>query len=197
MACSAVPATALISKAGSASIMRERTARATVESSTIIRRIGLACGRAPSKRSRDLASARSTRGLRYADELKLDVKRFAVERLHHIFVRACFKRGADVRHVVLGRAEDDLGLVGMTTLTQHLEELHAAHDWHVPIEQDDVRHLGFAASEGLLPVARFLNLELERFKDMPSDLPDHLGVVDDQTAFHAWHSPLRCGLIKH
>jgi len=39
MACSAVPATAVISNAGSASIMRDRTARATVESSTIIRRI--------------------------------------------------------------------------------------------------------------------------------------------------------------
>ena len=39
MASSAVPATAAISNAGSASIMRDRTARATIESSTIISRM--------------------------------------------------------------------------------------------------------------------------------------------------------------
>src|SRR5437763_1284525 len=48
-----------------------------------------------------------------ADELKLDMQRFAVERLHDVFVCACLERGADVRHVVLGRAENDLGLVAM------------------------------------------------------------------------------------
>src|SRR5689334_5639533 len=144
IASSAVPATAVISNAGSLSTIRDRTARATVESSTIISRIRRCVLRGSVRRSRDLASARSTGAPSGdADELKLDVQRFAVERLHDVFVRTGFQRRADVGHVVLSRAEHDLGLVGVTTLTQQLQEFHAAHDGHVPIKQDDVRHFRF------------------------------------------------------
>ena len=111
--------------------------------------------------------------------------------------RTGFERRADMRHVVLGGAEDDLGLVGMTALTEQPQELHAAHHRHVPVEQDDVRHLGFAAGQGLLAVARLFDLELERLEDVPRDLADHLRVIDDQTAFHASTSRFRLtALIK-
>src|SRR6185436_12711320 len=108
MASSAVPATAAISNAESASTMRDSTARATIESSTIISRIRRRDGRGAWWRSRDLASARSTSANSGdADELQLDVKRLAVEGLHHIFVGAGLKRGANVSHVVFGRAKHD------------------------------------------------------------------------------------------
>src|SRR5437868_9490582 len=96
-----------------------------------------------------------------ADELKLDVQRLAVERLHHIFVSARIESRADVGHVVLGGAEDDLGLVGMATLTKQAQEFHPAHDRHVPIQEDDVGHLGFAAGQRLLAVASLFDLEVE------------------------------------
>ena len=63
-AASAEAATPAISNAGSLSTMRDNTARATVESSTIMRRIRRRADRellrGSGKRSRDLASARST-----------------------------------------------------------------------------------------------------------------------------------------
>ncbi len=52
-----------------------------------------------------------------ADELKLDVERFPIERLHHIFVGARFEGRANMRHVVLGGAEDDLRLIAVAALT--------------------------------------------------------------------------------
>jgi hypothetical protein len=71
-----------------ASTMRDRTARATIESSTIISRMrrrvgsgalagGPAIWRAPAPRRPNSGDA---------DELQFDVKRLAVEGLHHIFV---------------------------------------------------------------------------------------------------------------
>src|SRR5205823_1544477 len=155
---SAVPATAQISNAGSLSIIRDRTARATVESSTSIRRIRLRERRGSEKRSRDLASARSTIGdSGDADELELDVQRLAVEGLHDIFVRSRFERRADMGHVVLGRAEHDFRLIRMAALAKQLQELHPAHDRHVPVEEDDVGHLVLATRQGLLSVAGLVN----------------------------------------
>src|SRR5213075_2425253 len=142
IASSAVPATPEISNSGSLSIIRDSTARATVESSTIINRMRRRAGRVSGKRSRDLASARSTvSDSGDADELQLDVKRLAVEGFHDIFVGTRLERRADVRHVILGGAEDDLGLVGMAALAKELQELHPAHHRHVPIEQDHVGHV--------------------------------------------------------
>src|SRR5205814_9741417 len=69
-----------------------------------------------------------------ADELELDVERFAVEGLHHIFVGARFQGGTDMRHVILGGAKHDLGLVAVAALAEQAQELHAAHYRHVPIE---------------------------------------------------------------
>src|SRR5678815_2142281 len=104
MASSAVPATAAISNAESASTMRDSTARATIESSTIINRIRRRVGRGAWWRSRDLASARSMSGSGDADEYVM--KPFDRETLHIKLqlVGARFERCADVRHVILGRA---------------------------------------------------------------------------------------------
>ena len=84
----------------------------------------------------------------------------------------------------------------MTALTKHLEELHAAHDGHVPVEQDDVGHLGLAAGQSFLPVAGFLDLEFEGFEDVTRNFADHLGVIDDQTALHASASRLDWASFK-
>ena len=87
---------------------------------------------------------------------------------------------------VAGSAEDDLRLVAVAALTEELEEFHPAHHWHVPVEQDDVGHARLTARQGFLAVAGLVDTEFQRFEDVPRDLPDHLGVVDDQTALHAW-----------
>src|SRR5579884_1579231 len=65
---------------------------------------GPAIWRAPAPRSGYSADA---------DELELDVERFAVERLHDIFVGARLERRADMRHVVFGGAEHDLRLIAV------------------------------------------------------------------------------------
>jgi len=89
-----------------------------------------------------------------------------------------------VRHIVFGRAEYDLGLVLMTALAEQFEEFHSAHDWHVPVEQDDVGHAFDTAIKRFAAVARLLDLEFQCFKDMASDLADHLAVIDDKAGFH-------------
>jgi hypothetical protein len=131
-----------------------------------------------------LSSLLRERNISTLDELKLDVERLAIERLHHILIGAGFERRADVSHVVLSRAEDDFRLVAMATLAEQTKELHSTHHWHVPVQEHDVRHLLLAAGQRFLAVARFLDLELKRFENVAGDLPDHLGVIDDQTAFH-------------
>jgi hypothetical protein len=60
-----------------------------------------------------------------------------------------------------GRAEHDLGLVGMSALAEEFQELHSAHDGHVPVEQDDIRHFCIAAIERLAAIAGLLDLELQ------------------------------------
>jgi hypothetical protein len=70
-------------------------------------------------------------------------------------------------------------------LAKKLEKFHSAHHGHVPVEQDDVRHLGFAAREGFSPVSGFLDVEFKRFQDVARNLADHLGIIDDQTALHS------------
>ena len=84
----------------------------------------------------------------------------------------------------------------MPPLPQQAKELHAAHYRHIPIEQDHVGHLLLATRQGFLAVAGFLDLELERLENVPSDLSDHLRVIDDQTAFHARTSHSNSGLVK-
>src|SRR3954453_2802312 len=84
---------------------------------------GPAIWRAPAPRPGTLSDA---------DELKFDVQRLAVEGFHHIFVSASLKRGANVRHVVFGGAENDLGLIAVAALTKHPQELHPAHYRHIP-----------------------------------------------------------------
>src|SRR5260221_2753875 len=125
-----------------------------------------------------------------ADELKFDVERLAVEWLHHIFVGARFERRADMRHVVFSCAEHDLRLIAVTALAKQPQEIHATHDWHVPVKQNDVGHLGFAPGQRFLTVAGFLDLKLERFEDVPRDFADHLGIIDDQTTLHMFGFPL-------
>ena len=81
-------------------------------------------------------------------------------------------------------------LIAVAPLAKQPQELHAAHHRHIPVEQDDVGHLGFAARQGLLTVAGFLDLELECLEDVPRNLPDHLGIIDDQTTLHVLGFPL-------
>src|SRR6266404_3550341 len=75
--------------------------------------VGVSCGSPESGPAIWRAPAPCTGYSGDADELELDVERFAVERLHHIFVGARLERRADVRHVVLGCAEHDLRLIAM------------------------------------------------------------------------------------
>jgi hypothetical protein len=44
-----------------------------------------------------------------------------------------------------------LGWSRMAALAEQLQELHPAHHRHVPVEQDDVGHLGFAAVSASRP----------------------------------------------
>jgi hypothetical protein len=72
----------------------------------------------------------------------------------------------------------------MSALAEQFEELHSAHDWHVPVKQDDVGHAFDAAIKRFAAVACFLDLEFQGFEDMASDLADHLAVIDDKAGFH-------------
>jgi hypothetical protein len=72
----------------------------------------------------------------------------------------------------------------MAPLAEQFEELHPAHDWHVPVEQDDIRHAFDTAIKRFAAVARFLDLKFQCLKDMASDLADHLAVIDDKAGFH-------------
>src|SRR5258708_17378095 len=90
-----------------------------------------------------------------------------------------------MRHVIFGGAETHFGLIMVAALPKQPQKFHPAHYRHVPVEQDNVRHLGFAAGQGLLAVASLVDLEFEGLENVARDLADHLGVIDDQTAFHA------------
>ena len=93
-------------------------------------------------------------------------------------------RLADMRDVVLRRAEHDLGLVASRHLAQLDDEFDARHHWHVPVEQDDIGHRLDAFLQAELAVFRLFDREIERFEDMSRDFADYPRIVDDQTGSH-------------
>ena len=98
------------------------------------------------------------------------------------------ERAGNVRDIVLGSAEHDLGPVAVGQPAQPAQELVAVHLRHVPVEQDGVRHLALAALERLLAVLGLGDLEIEALQNAPGDLPDDAEIVNDQTAFSWPHS---------
>src|SRR3546814_19178753 len=105
-------------------------------------------------------------------------ERFAVERLHHIFVGARLDRGADMVDAVFGGAEDDARpfLMPIVEIVERAEKLHAAHHRHVPVKQDDVGTIDAAEGQRLLSIGRILDGKGHAFKDMARDL-DRKSVV--------------------
>jgi hypothetical protein len=59
----------------------------------------------------------------------------------------------------------------------------------MPVEQDHFRHPGIADIERLLAILRLDNLEIEVGHDAVRNLANDLGVLDDETLFHA-HDPI-------
>src|SRR3569623_994392 len=166
------------------SIARAMIARATTESSTI-RTDGGASGLARSGCCLAIAPVPGKEPRSgHADDLELGFERLAVERLHENLVSAGFDRGADIGHAVLGRAEHHFGPAGERRVAERAQEIHPAHHRHVPVEQDDVGHRILAAVERLASVGGLAHLEIERFEDVAGDLPDHLGIVDNQARLH-------------
>src|SRR5205085_11164514 len=175
-------------RSGSAAITRARTARTVGESSTTSTRTGSRMPAAGRSLTAMLGAARMSRGSGRADEQQLDLQGVVIERLHHVFVRPRGDRLADVRDIVLGGAEDDLGLVAAGLLAQRDDELDAAHHRHVPVEQDQVGHRLGALAERVLAVFGLAYLETETLDDMARNLADYARVIDDQAALHPWIS---------
>src|SRR3546814_17045518 len=75
-----------------------------------------------------------------ADELQFSFERFAIERLHHIFVGTRLGRGADMVDAVFGGAEDNARafFASIVEIVELAEDIPAAHHRHVPVEPDDV-----------------------------------------------------------
>src|SRR5882757_65945 len=107
-----------------ASIHRDTSPRTTIASSTTMTRIGscpamdsegVAVATAVIERgtrvTRKNATGGWTRRSDQTDFLELGFDDLLVERLHDVFVGARVQRARDMRHVVFGGAEDDLGAV--------------------------------------------------------------------------------------
>ena len=107
-----------------------------------------------------------------------------VKRLHDIFVGAGTDGFPNMSDVVLGSAENHLGLVAAFAHAQLRDELDACHDRHVPVQQNHIGHRFGAAIEPFLSVLRFLDLEPKRFENVSRYLADYARVIDDKAGFH-------------
>src|SRR6478672_5744405 len=87
-----------------------------------------------------------------SDFLELRRNDVLVERLHDVFVGAGMQRARNVRDVVFGGAEHDLGRIATGHAAQVAEELVAVHDRHVPVEQNRFGHGALANLKRLLAV---------------------------------------------
>src|SRR5580704_15843882 len=103
------------------------------------------------------------------------------------------QRARDVGDVVFRRAEHDFRRVSARKPAQHPQEIIAVHLRHVPVEQDRIRQLPFAALDGFLAVFGFHDLEFETFKDPTRHLTDDARVVDNQTRLHNVLTPSSAG----
>jgi hypothetical protein len=65
-------------------------------------------------------------------------------------------------------------------VTQSLDELQTVHDWHVPIEQNEIGHPLMAFFEGDLPVLGLVNLEAEASEQFSRDSPDSGRIIGHQ-----------------
>src|SRR5262249_45543530 len=90
----------------------------------------------------------------------------------------------DMRDIVLGGAEDHLGLIASRHAAQISKELVAVHDRHVPIEQDRLGQTTLARLQRLLAVLGFDDVEIQAFQNTPRDLSDDARVIDYQTCSH-------------
>jgi len=94
------------------------------------------------------------------------------------------ERTGNVRDVVFGGAEHDLGLVAAGHAAEIAKEFIAVHDRHVPVEQDGFGQSAPADLECLFAVFGFDNLEIQSFQYAPCNFSDDAGVINDQTCFH-------------
>ena len=93
---------------------------------------------------------------------------------------------------VLGRAEDHLRLVAARHLAELGQELEAAHDRHVPVEQDQLGERLLAVLERLSAVLGLGDLEVHAFEDLLGDLADERAVIHDQR-LSSCYSPYSTG----
>ena len=107
-----------------------------------------------------------------------------IERLHDVLVGASLHRLANVRHIVLGRAEHDDHAVAAVALTQLAQEIDAVHDGHVPVEQHDVRHGPEAVVQRFLAIHRFFGLKVELFENPSGHHSDDFRVINNETGLH-------------
>src|SRR3546814_18043914 len=110
-----------------------------------------------------------------ADELQFSFERFAIERLHHIFVGTRLDRGADMVDAVFGGAEDNARafFASIVEIVERAEELHAAHHRPLPVEQDDVGPIDTAKSQTLLSIASTLDGTRPTLKHLPPHTPNN------------------------
>jgi two-component system cell cycle response regulator CtrA len=139
------------------------------------------CGCSPAAPDRPRFLARGSVRL-WLDEHRFE--QIAVERLHHEVVGARLLRQRQVADVAFGKAVDDARRVAADVRAQQLQELDAAHDRHLPVEQDHVRHFLPALVEGLLAILGFVHDEVDVLEDAPRDFPHHARIIDDQARFH-------------
>src|SRR5262245_4143833 len=169
----------------SASIQRVNRPRTTTASSTTMTRIGSwpdsGCGVGEATailiaRLTDYGTLHKRYerniGSDQADFLKLGFDNLLVERFHDVLVRSGVQRARDMRHVVLGGAEHDLGPIAVGHPPQRAQEFVAVHLRHVPVEQDGIGHLAAAGLDRLLTVFRFDDFELETFENPPRHFSD-------------------------
>ena len=158
--------------------------RMTALSSTTITRMAVVRRPLPRQRScPELRSAapglRSSRPGRIWSEMMSLSKGFMM----YSFAPA-LERLLDMRHVVLGRAEDDLRRIAAGHLAQPPEEIDPVHDRHVPVEQDRVRHLARAGLHRLSAVLGLGTAKSQLLQDLPRHLADDAAVIDDKAGFH-------------
>ncbi len=122
-------------------------------------------------------------GLRVDDRLDLLLEQMWCERLDDVVVHACLDRRDDVFFRAAGSYQQYGYRLAVGTSTELANALDAGHDWHVPVDDDEINRL-VELRECFEAIAGLDEIDVADLLERGGDDSAHCGGIINDEEFH-------------